>query len=323
MPTRRRLLEAAALAGLSSLAARAGRSADLSRLTLRAGVFLGQDETLLHGTGLDRTPYTVDYAEFNAGNLITQAVDAGAIDYGTWSEIPLVFAAASRARLKVIATVEGPTSDQAVLVPSGSPARSIADLRGKRVGYIRATTTHYFLLKMLARHGLSFSDIQPVALSMTAGRTAMSASALDAWATYGYAIPMLQTDGRVRILETAAGILSGNYLMGANARQLGDPDFRVMLADYIGRVARAYAILSLDKPRWAKLVAPIVNVPEPLVLTYLRDFNRPFVIRAIRPSDIASAQDVADTFARNNLLPRGIEVADYFSHALTPLLRAA
>ena len=39
------------------------------------------------------------------------------------------------------------------------------DLKGKRVGYVRATTAHYFLSKQLAEAGLSFSDIQAINLS--------------------------------------------------------------------------------------------------------------------------------------------------------------
>lgn len=115
---------------------------DLTGVTLRIGVFRGQEQTMLSGTDLLRTPYRIDFSEFNAGNLMTQAINADALDIGTWSEIPLVFAAASGARVRVVAVMEGPTSGQAVLVPKGSPARSIADLKGKRVGYIRATIAH-------------------------------------------------------------------------------------------------------------------------------------------------------------------------------------
>jgi sulfonate transport system substrate-binding protein len=34
-------------------------------------------------------------------------------------------------------------------VPKGSTARSIADRKGKRVGYVRATAAQYFVVRML------------------------------------------------------------------------------------------------------------------------------------------------------------------------------
>lgn len=293
---------------------------DLTGVTLRIGVFRGQEQTMLSGTDLLRTPYRIDFSEFNAGNLMTQAINADALDIGTWSEIPLVFAAASGARVRVVAVMEGPTSGQAVLVPKGSPARSIADLKGKRVGYIRATTAHYFLIKMLAQHGLGFADIEPVALGMSSGLTAMKSGALDAWATYGYAIPTLEADTGARVLQNAVGILSGNYLVGANAARLDNPADRGAVADFIGRVDKAFRILDADKPRWAKLIAPVISVSEPIALAYLQQEDKPWTLRPIRPSDIVSAQDVADTFSRAKLLPGRVDVAPYFTGVLDPLL---
>ncbi len=318
IPTRRELLAGATAASMSLLSPARAAAAT----TLRVATFRGQDQTLLPGTGQDRFPYRVVFSEFNAGNLITQAINADAIDVGAWSEIPLVFAAAAHSDVRVVAVMEGPTTGQAVLVPKGSAARSIADLKGRRVGYIRATTAHYFLIRMLAQHGLGFSDIQPVALGMSAGLTAMKSGALDAWATYGYAIPEIIQQTGARVLQNAVGILSGNYLIGANPRRLGDPAFRVATADYIERLGRAYTILDADKVRWAKLVAPVVDVPEPYVLATLREQERPYRLRAIRATDIASAQDVSDVFARAGLLPPGVRVAPYFTDILSPLLNA-
>ncbi len=320
--SRRLLLGTLAAAGSSLLVSRhvSAASTDLSGVTLRIGVFRGQDQTMLSGTGLLRTPYAVQFSEFSAGNLINQAISADALDLGGSSEIPAVFSAASQANIRVVAVMEGPTSAQAVLVPRGSSARSIADLRGKRVGYIRATTAHYFLLKMLAQHGMTFADIEPIALGMSNGLTAMKSGALDAWATYGYAIATVEADAGARVLQNAIGILSGNYLVTVNPRRLRNPADRGAIADYIGRLSQAYHILDADKPRWAKLVAPVINVPEPLVLAYLRDENKPWTLRAIRPADIASAQDVADTFSKVNLLPPHVEVAPYFTGVLDPLL---
>lgn len=58
---------------------------------------------MLSGTDLLRTPYRIGFSEFNAGNLMTQAINADALDMGTWSEIPLVFAVASGADVQVVA----------------------------------------------------------------------------------------------------------------------------------------------------------------------------------------------------------------------------
>ena len=125
------------------------------------------------------------------------------------------------------------------MVPKGSPVRSVADLKGKRVGYVRATTAQYFLLKMLHQHGLNWNDIQPIDLGINAGLTAMQSGAVDAWATYGYAIQILQARSGARVLQNATGILSGNYLVGVEPRLLEDATVCRAIADYIGRLDKS------------------------------------------------------------------------------------
>ncbi len=298
----------------------AAQTEDISHITLRAATFRGADQTLLKETKLDDFPYKVSFSEFNSGNIIAQAINADALDIGGWSEIPMVFAATSGARISIVATLEGPTTDQVLLVPTQSTAKSIKDLKGKRIGYIKATTAHYFLIRMLEQHGLSWHDITPVALSISEGLTAMKSGSLDGWATYGYAIQMLESDGTARILQSAADILSGHYFIGANPLRLKDQAFRVAAADYLGRLNKAYSILSHDKPRWAHAVAPVIQVPEPLVLNYLQNQNRPYHLRSWHKNDITSAQEIANTFVRTGFLPPGTDPAPIFSPVLSDAL---
>lgn len=318
--TRRSLLASLPVAAMTL--PHQAHSADLSGVTLRVAAFRGVDQPILKATGLDHFPYKVEYSEFNSGNLIARAIDADAIDLGAWSEIPMVFAAASGARVAIAATLDGPTTNQAVLVPTRSTAKSIADLRGKRVGYIRSTTTQYFLLKMLKAHNLSFSDIIPVALGMSEGLTALKSGSLDAWATYGYAIEILEADSSARTLESAENILSGHYFIGINPKRLPDPIFREAAADYINRIGKAYSILDTDKPLWARAVAPDVHVPEPLVLSYLNHMNRPYHTRPWRQSDIETASEVAATLGAAGVLPPNPNLAAVFSPALNGLLNS-
>lgn len=295
-------------------------SENLSNVTLRVATYRGFDTTLLPAAGLDNFPYKVEFSEFNSGNLIAQAINANAIDIGTWSEIPLVFAAAASALISVVATIDGPTSNQAVVVPVGSPAHSIRDLRGKKVGYIRSTTAQYFLIRMLQQADLTLSDITPVALGLSEGLTALKSGSLDAWATYGYVIPMIEADGTARVLQSAENILSGHYFIGASPARLSDPAFVAAAADYINRLGKAYATAMQDKPRWAHILAPVIRIPEKIILSDLEAENRPYRIRPWTGADITSAHAVAKIFAEQKLLPEHIDLKNLFSNALTPFL---
>jgi sulfonate transport system substrate-binding protein len=309
-----RLTRRAAIgAGFASLAApRLGHAQDLSHVTLRIGTFKGQDATLLPAAGQGTTPYQVDYHYFNSGQLILEALSAGALDYGSWSEIPTAFAAASNARFKVVAVLQGDVNDQVVLVPKSSAIHGIADLKGKRVGYVRATTSHYYLLKMLWAAGLQFSDIKAINLSPTDGLAAFQAGDLDAWAIYGYPIDFALAAGNARVLLTAQGVLSGNYHIGVAPTVLNDAGLRPAAADYVQRVAKSYAWLEANKTAWSAELAPVIHVPLPFVQAEFDHQSQPDRIIPVNAAAIASAQNVADTFVKAGLLPAQVDVGPYF-----------
>jgi sulfonate transport system substrate-binding protein len=307
--------------GATSLALPAGlRAADFAGVTLRVATYKGQSATMLPAAHQDDTPYRVAYAEFAGGNLIVEAMNAGAVDIGSWSEIPTAFAAASGADVRVIAVIRGDVNNQVVLVPKSSTAADIADLKGKRVSYVRATTAQYFLLKMLHGAGLSFADITPVSLGVADGQAAFRSGAIDAWAIYGYPIYFAQAQDGARVLRTAAGVLSGNYHIGARPAALDDPRLRAAMLDYMHRLQRAYDWTERHKAAWAATLAAVIGVSEPFVRAGLDQESQPARVVSVDAAAIASCQDVADVFTAGGMLPGHANVAPLFDTSFNPVL---
>jgi len=322
LPSRRAVLATGAAAALAPAKLKAGMP-DFSGVTLRVAAFKGQDATILPLAGLSNTPYTVEYHQFNSGQLEAEAMNAGAIDFGGWSEIPLAFAAAAQARIRTIAVLRGDVNNQAVLVAKNSTITAIADLKGKRVGYVRATTSHYFLLRMLWAAGLQFSDIQAINLSPTDGAAAFRAGDLDAWAIYGYAINFALADGSARVLRTAQGILSGNYFLGASPAAIADPKLRPAVADYLVRLAKGYRWTEANKQQWCEALTPVIKVPLPFVQAQFFHESQPEAVVPITDAAIASAQLVADTFVKAGLIYGKVDVAPYFDRSFSAILASA
>ena len=279
-----------------------------SPVTLRLANYKAGDNLLLRLAGETDAPYRAEWAEFGSGNLMVEAVNAGSLDLAYGSEIPPAFAAASGARIKVVAVIRGDVNEQVVLVPKDSPIRSIADLKGKRVGYVRATTTHYYLNRMLGEAGLSFADIRPVNLTPSDGLAAFRNGALDAWAIYGYSVPVARQEG-ARVLRNAAGILSGNYLFFAAPAALENPGKRAAIAEHLRRVNRAFHWQDTHIPELAAAQSALLGVPEPVIRSVLEGVSQP---RRLTPPDdaaVASHQAVAEEFVRLGLLPAGVNVA--------------
>jgi sulfonate transport system substrate-binding protein len=313
-------LSVASLAGLAIPTRGSAATPDLSGVTLRVATFKGQDQLFLPLAGLSDTPYKVEYHEFSSGQLEVEAINAGAIDFGGWSEIPLAFAAASKARIRTIAVLKGDVNNQVVLVPQKSIIQSIAELKGKRVGYVRATTSHYFLLRMLWQAGLTFDDIQAVNLSVTDGAVAFRSGDLDAWAIYGYAINFALSDGSGRVLRTAQGILSGNYFVGVAPSVLTNPKLRAAVADYLVRVGKGWKWVEANKQQWSEALAPVIHVPLPYVESEFYHESQPYQLVPVDDAAIASAQEVADTFAKAGLISDKVDVRPYFDNSFSSIL---
>jgi sulfonate transport system substrate-binding protein len=267
------------------------------------------DTRLLFPAAGIKPDFPISYAEFESGHLAVEALNSGAIDLAGMSEIPPVFALASSVQSFVqIAVEHGDVNSQVILVPRGSPIRTLADLKGKRVGYVRATTSQYYLIRMLQSVGLSWADIFPVAMTVADGAAAFAHGALDAWAVYGYPIERAIANDGARILKTALGFLSGNYLLAAHKDAVADGQ----RADWIGRFLRlqrqAFGWAASHETQWAPAVAQAIGVPAEYVRAQFARKSDPYQLRPVTDAAIASQQLVADVFAAAALIPHKVDV---------------
>lgn len=283
--------------------------------TLRLAKYKAGDDLLLRLAGQEPHSYRAEWSEMGSGNVMLEAVAAGALDLAYGSEVPPTFAAVAGAPVRIVAVARGDVNEQVVLVPAHSGIGSIADLRGKTVGYVRATTTHYYLFRMLEEAGLRWSDISPVTLTPSDGLAAFRTGRLDAWAIYGYAGQVARQEGG-RLLRTANGILSGNYPYFANPATLADPLRRRALIEHLGRLARAFLWIDDHHAEYAAAQAPVIGIPEPVLGAMLANLSQPRRLTASDATAIASHQQVADTFERAGLIPRPVDVAPLWDRSL-------
>lgn len=299
------------VAGLSSLAPTSLFAAEpsLSGLTLGVATYKGQDSYFTTDAGTDNTPYKVDYAEFAGGNLIVEALASGSIDVGGMSEIPPIFSIQSHREPKLIAVLQGDVNNQVILIPKESTLDSVQQLRGKRVGYVRSTTAHYFLIKALKEQGLTMSDITPVALTPQDGFTAFQSGQLDAWVIYGVFIQLAKFRSGARVLKTALGYLSGNYLIAARPGALEDPLRRRAIQDYLQRQARTLDWINDNPEPWATKSAKLLGVDKEVFLDVYRNRSQPYRMLPVNAEAIASQQEVADLFFEAGVLSQRLDVS--------------
>lgn len=253
--------------------------------------------------------FPIAFSYFESGHLIVEALNSGGLDFGGMSEIPPSFSAASPAQnFRQIGILHGDVNNQVVLVPRGSAIHSLADLKGKRIGYVRATTAQYFLIRMLQSVGLDWGDIQPVAMTVADGAQAFARGSLDAWAIYGFPIQRAIATQGARVLSTAKGFLSGNYAVAAHKDAIADPVRHDWIARYLHLTAQSLAWAKAHQDEWAQVVAKEIGVPIDYVRAQFRQRSDYYTLQPVTDAAIASEQAVADVFAAQKLLPRKVDV---------------
>ena len=327
------LTSTAALALLLPLAtacggdAEAESSSDLSSVTLAVGATgWKNEEAVLKFAHLDDTPYKVKWSLFQGGDQQLQAVRAGALDLASSSEIPPVFAAADgKPNFKVVAVQRGTTLNQEVIVPKGSKVTDIAELKGKKVGYVQNTTAHYFLYELLKRAGLKWSDIDAKPLLPNDGLAALNGGGIDAFASYGTSVITAHQQGAVTV-GSGKDVLSGNFLWSARDSVLKSPGRRAGAADLIARITKAYAYIRDGREHeFAKVVAKATHQPVAQAEKDFRDAQaqRPTQARTVGDDTIASQQKVADAFTELGTLKGKLDVKSFWSRALDTDLEKA
>ncbi|WP_404477362.1 ABC transporter substrate-binding protein [Novosphingobium sp. BL-52-GroH] len=306
---RRAVLRGGAAVLAVGLAGCSGGARDAGALRVSiTGKGEGDPRLLFRHAGLE-PDFPISYSEFQSGHLVVEAFNAGSLDLGGTSEIPPVFAAASTVQsFCQIAVNHGDVNNQVVLVPAGSTIRDLAGLKGKRVGYVRATTSQYFLIQMLESVGLKWSDIEPIAMMVSDGAAAFSRGSLDAWAIYGFPIQRaLATEG-ARVLKTALGFLSGNYVVCAHEQALADAVKSRQIEAYLQLLGRGYAWATRNRDRWAGIIAGEIGVPADYIRDQFRRQSASYQLRPVTPEAIRSQQEVADVFTGAGLIPRHVDV---------------
>lgn len=324
--SRRQWLQAAAAAATTGAGLRFAQaavpSADLSGLTLRIGTYKGLWRPLIQAAGLADTPYKIDWRELNNGVLHIEAINGDALDLGSGSEIPATFAARQKAGVRFIAATREDLNNQVTLARKDAPIRTIADLKGKRVGYVRATTAHYYLSRQLTEAGLGFNDIQAVNLTPADGLSAFARGDLDAWAIYGYNGQIARTQYGARTIKTGKGYLSGNFPVYANPRAVDDPRRHAAITDYLLRLQRAYVWANANYLAYAKAQSAETRVPVGDLVELFNGRSDDYSLGPVTDAIVRSHQEVADTFLRLGVLDGPAHVAPLWDFSFGRALAA-
>ena len=194
------------------------------------------------------------------------------------------------------------------MVPQGSPIRTLADLKGKKVAYARGSSAVPLVVNALTKGGLKLSDITSVYLQPPDARVAFESGKIDAWAVWDPFYAAAEVGGSARVLFNGRGFTSFRlyFLANSNFAAANPSLLPVLIKDL--RAAGQWALQ--DPKRSAEFLSGVTKVPiQVLQVSEGRRLGR-YQVSPIQSGGIKDQQKVADTFAKLKLIPEPIRVND-------------
>jgi sulfonate transport system substrate-binding protein len=308
MITRRQTL---ALAGLSALSVASGARAEDGAKTLRIGWQKNGVLALAKRTGalekrLETAGIAVTWHEFPSGPPLLEALGSGAIDFGTTGDIPPIFAQTARGDLLYVAALPAPGSASAILVKKDGPIKTLADLKGKTLAFVKGSSAHNVAVSALAKAGLTLNDVTVASLSPADAAAAFATGKIDAWSIWDPYFAIAEKNDDTRVLTTAEGIVdSYSYFLANGAYTKANGTVVKAVIDELAKVAD-WSQSHLDETITA--LSEITNIAKEVTRISVSRANARFAVLPVTDEVIKVQQKTADTFFEAKLIPKKLDI---------------
>ena len=247
----------------------------------------------------------VKWLEFSSGPPMMEAINVGSLDYGAVGDSPPIFAQAAGAAI-VYAAGQPITNGQGILVQGNSPIRTIADLKGKRVGFTKGSSAHNVIVQTLEKAGLSYADITPVYLTPPDAGPAFANGSIDAWSIWDpyFAIGEIKQQGRILVEASAITKTNSFYIANRDFAKRHGP----VLQQIIDVTSASAKWAEAHRDEVAKSLSAVTGIP--LDIQTVAANRSSFAVGPITDDIVATQQGVADRFFKLGLIPKPIVVRD-------------
>ena len=285
---------------------------------LRIGDQRGNQRAVMEAAKvLHDVPYPIAWHEFPAAAPLIEAMNAEAIDAGTVGDAPFTFGFAAGVRMRVIASRRSTQNGLALLVLGNSKARTLDDLRGKRIATGRGSVGHFLVLLALRRQGLPDNAVNLTFMLPADAKAALLSGAVDAWSTWEPYTSQLE------VIDGARQILNGEGLTPGQGFQIATETAirtkRDQLADFVTRLTVARVWANAHRDQYAEIWATLMGFPVSVPRNWFARTKESVV-----PIDARAIQDeqrVIDLYAEAGMLRNRVEAASAFDDSFNEAIR--
>lgn len=206
------------------------------------------------------------------GRLCLQQLLDGQAQFATVADTPLALAAFTRKDLAIIATTTVSGGELRMVARQDRGVSSAAQLKGRRIGIIKGTSSHYFVDTFLLFNGLKTVDVTLVPLDVVAVAVALVRGDVDAaglFEPWGRDTAR-QLGDRGRVLPSPRFFTLTFNLVSAGTQAGVSPEDEVRL---LRAVKRAETLIREEPERARKILATVLKLDPAMLVEAWGDFE--------------------------------------------------
>lgn len=238
----------------------------ISKSFLSIPVYIAKKQGFFSKEGLD-----VTLKEYSSGKLATKGLFSGEVEMSTVADMPVVFNSFKRQDFCIFATFTYSYPFVKIITRKDKGIKTGADLKGKRVGANRGTSSHFYLGVYLIHNNLSISDVEMVhtkTVDLPAALKNNEVDAISVWQPYS---------------QEAERLLQGNAIILPQPEIYRTTfDFAVMksfakdhpeiLVKLLRAINKAAVFIKDNKEKSQEIIAESFKLDKDIVLAAWNDF---------------------------------------------------
>jgi sulfonate transport system substrate-binding protein len=177
----------------------------------------------------------VEFANFRGGPEILEAIRADAVDLAFVGDTPPIQAQAAGEVVPIVAANRYSSPDYQLAVAPGVEVETVEDLEGLKIAYSEGTGRQPFVLRALAKAGLTTEDVELVPLDVATSPDALKDGQVDVAAlNEPYLSRYLELPGTSQVPESEiADVSSGLSYLYASGDALADEAKAAAIRDFV------------------------------------------------------------------------------------------
>ncbi len=239
----------------------------VSKSFLSIPVYIAKEQGFFLKQGLDLT-----LKEYSSGKLATRGLFAGEVKVSTVADMPVVFNSFKRNDFCIFATFTSSYFFVKILARKDSGIKTGADLKGKRVGINRGTSSHFYLGVYLIHNNLAISDIEIVhfkTIDLPAALKNGEVDAISVWQPYNQEAERLLQDNTIELPHPEIYRTTFNFAVMKSFAK----DHPEILEKIIKATDKATQFIKDNKEKSQEIIVKSFNIDKDSVKSAWNDFS--------------------------------------------------